>query len=84
MVAGVFPLRYDRALCDVRRGIGFGAYRTHLFWAHDPKAGACGSILNIAQHNKLNHFIAVEGGIVEKECGELVRAFFGKKRSGSS
>ena len=51
------------------------------FGAKDPKAGACGSVLNIASHKKLNHRIKVAGGILEKECGFLLKEFFKKKRS---
>jgi tRNA(adenine34) deaminase len=50
------------------------------FGARDPKAGACGSIINIANHRKLNHRIKIKGGILEKECGSLLSEFFRKKR----
>src|SRR5579864_8531114 len=32
------------------------------YGAQDPKTGACGSVVNIAQNKKLNHFIDVQGG----------------------
>ena len=50
------------------------------FGAKDPKAGACGSIINIANHKKLNHRIKTQGGILEKECSVLPKEFFKKKR----
>jgi tRNA(adenine34) deaminase len=50
------------------------------FGAKDPKTGACGSIINIVNHKKLNHRIKVKSGILEKECGSLLREFFKKKR----
>jgi len=50
------------------------------FGASDPKTGACGSILNIANHRKLNHRIKVTRGILEAECGSLLKDFFKKKR----
>lgn len=50
------------------------------FGAKDPKAGACGSVLNIIQHNKLNHKIDFQHGILEQECGVLLSDFFMKKR----
>jgi len=50
------------------------------FGAFDPKAGACGSVLNLAAHEKLNHQIAVEGGILADQCGLLLSEFFQKKR----
>jgi len=46
----------------------------------DPKTGACGSVLNISGHNKLNHRIDVRSGLLGHECGQLVRDFFQKKR----
>ena len=50
------------------------------FAAADPKAGACGSVLNIARHNQLNHRIDVDQGMLADECGLLVSQFFRKKR----
>ena len=50
------------------------------FGATDPKTGACGSIVNLANHKKLNHRIRVKGGILNKECGSLLVEFFRKKR----
>ncbi len=50
------------------------------FGAKDPKTGACGSVVNIVNHRKLNHRIKVKSGILEKECGSLLKEFFRKKR----
>lgn len=50
------------------------------FGAKDPKTGACGSVINIASHKKLNHRIKVKGGILERGCGAIVTEFFRKKR----
>jgi tRNA(adenine34) deaminase len=50
------------------------------FGAKDPKAGACGSVVNIANHKKLNHRVKVKSGILEKECGVLLKEFFKSKR----
>jgi len=50
------------------------------FGARDPKTGACGSIINIASHKKLNHRIKVKDGILEDECSFLLKEFFRKKR----
>jgi len=50
------------------------------FGASDPKTGACGSIVNIANHRKLNHRIKVTKGILEAECSSLLKDFFKKKR----
>ena len=50
------------------------------FGAEEPKTGACGSQLNIAQHAKLNHQVSVQGGVLAAECGALMSEFFEKKR----
>lgn len=51
-----------------------------VFGAHDEKTGACGSIINIAQHSKLNHMINISHGILQDECGALMSDFFRNKR----
>ena len=51
-----------------------------FFGARDPKTGACGSIVNIANHKKLNHRIKVTKGILESECSALLKEFFKQKR----
>ncbi len=50
------------------------------FGANDPKTGACGSVINIVEHKKLNHHLAVESGLLAEECGTLLSEFFKKKR----
>jgi len=50
------------------------------FGAKDPKTGACGSVINIVNHKKLNHRIKVKGGILKEECGSLLSDFFSRKR----
>jgi len=52
-----------------------------VFGAQDEKAGACGSIFNIAQHSALNHRIEMIQGIMEQECESLMRSFFEKLRT---
>ena len=51
------------------------------FGARDPKTGACGSIVNLAQQKDLNHKIEVCGEILSEECGMVLSNFFKKKRS---
>ena len=50
------------------------------FGASDPKTGACGSVINIVNHKKLNHRIKVTKGILQAECSSLLKNFFKKKR----
>ena len=51
-----------------------------VFGADDPKAGACGSIIDIARNRELNHRIEIKKGILEEECSFLLKEFFIKKR----
>ncbi|MDO5302471.1 MAG: tRNA adenosine(34) deaminase TadA [Clostridia bacterium] len=48
--------------------------------AMDPKAGACGSVFNIAEEDRLNHRIHVERGILEDECSNIMKEFFRQLR----
>ncbi len=47
-----------------------------VFGAADPKAGACGSLRNVAEDPRLNHRCQVRGGVLEQECAELLKGFF--------
>ena len=46
----------------------------------DEKAGACGSVMDISDNPKLNHRIAVDVGIMEDQCRELMQRFFQELR----
>jgi tRNA(adenine34) deaminase len=51
-----------------------------IYGAADPKAGAIRSHLRVADAPHLNHRIEVFSGILEEECGALLRAFFETRR----
>ncbi len=51
-----------------------------VYGAFDPKAGACGSVLDVIHEPRLNHRVEVVPGVLAPECGELLREFFGRKR----
>jgi tRNA(adenine34) deaminase len=53
-----------------------------VFGAYDPKAGMAGSVGDLLRHPKLNHRPEVIGGVMEEECGELLRKFFEARREG--
>jgi tRNA(adenine34) deaminase len=53
---------------------------TVVFGAADPKAGAAGSVLDVLGEPALNHRPQVAGGLLEDECAELLREFFGARR----
>ena len=46
----------------------------------DPKAGACGSLINIPQDGRFNHTVPMETGLLEGECREILQKFFAKLR----
>jgi len=51
-----------------------------VFAAADPKAGACGSVLEVLNHTQLNHQMQVEQGIGAEDSAELLRGFFRERR----
>ncbi len=51
-----------------------------VYAAPDPKAGACGSVLQVLNHPQLNHQMQVEQGILADESAELLRSFFRERR----
>jgi tRNA(adenine34) deaminase len=51
-----------------------------VFAADDPKAGACGSVLSVLNHPRLNHQMWAERGILAEESAELLRNFFRERR----
>jgi tRNA(adenine34) deaminase len=51
-----------------------------VFGARDPKAGACGSVLDVLGEERLNHRPAVAGGLLEEECGSMISDFFASRR----
>lgn len=51
-----------------------------VFGASDPKTGACGSVVNLFEQEKLNHHTEVVGGVLAEECGSLLKDFFAERR----
>ena len=51
-----------------------------IFGAHDPKAGACGSLRNIVEDHRLNHRVKIHSGILENESSDVLKMFFEKLR----
>ena len=61
------------AICQARlRHVWFGA--------HDPKAGAAGSVFDLLDDARLNHRTPATGGVLAAECGELLQTFFRERR----
>jgi tRNA(adenine34) deaminase len=51
-----------------------------VFGASDPKAGACGSVLDVLGERRLNHRPDVAGGLLALDCGALLSEFFASRR----
>ena len=51
-----------------------------VYGAADPKTGACGSVVNLFDEPRLNHHAQVASGVLERECGGLLKTFFAARR----
>ena len=51
-----------------------------VFGAHDFKTGACGSVLNLFEHEKLNHHAEIVSGVMANECAQILKDFFAQRR----
>lgn len=51
-----------------------------VFGAADPKAGAVHSLYDVIATPRLNHRVEWTGGVLEAECGQLLRDFFRARR----
>lgn len=46
------------------------------FGAYDPKGGTAGSLLNLLEDQRFNHWCYLESRVLEEECGQLLKVFF--------
>jgi tRNA(adenine34) deaminase len=51
-----------------------------VFGAHDPKAGCCGSLMNLPEDTRFPHRLDVIGGVMEEECAGVLKEFFRLRR----
>jgi len=51
-----------------------------IYGARDPKTGACGSVLDVFADARINHHASVTSGILEEECGGILKRFFSERR----
>ena len=54
--------------------------RRVVYAASDPKTGAAGSVFDVLVSERHNHRVAVQGGVLGAEAGELLRSFFRQRR----
>ena len=50
------------------------------FGAYEPKSGSAESKFNVLGDSGLNHKVEFQGGILEKECREIIKNYFKQKR----
>jgi tRNA(adenine34) deaminase len=58
--------------------------RRVIFGCPDVRAGAGGTVMNLLQHNALNHRSQVTSGVLQNECATLLQDFFRTKRNPGS
>ncbi|NJP39305.1 tRNA adenosine(34) deaminase TadA [Alkalicoccus luteus] len=51
-----------------------------VFAADDPKAGCCGTLMNLVQDTRFNHRAALTSGIMKEEAAALLTDFFQRLR----
>lgn len=51
-----------------------------VFGAYDPKAGCCGSLINLPGDVRFPHRLSVQGGMLAGDCAEVLKEFFQQKR----
>jgi tRNA(adenine34) deaminase len=51
-----------------------------FYGANDPKTGVATSVLNVFDNLQLNHHCQIEGGVLDHECGDVLKDFFKNKR----
>ena len=54
-----------------------------VYGCDDPKAGACRSLYNIVQDERLNHRLEVTSGVLQEQCREQLQGFFARRREES-
>jgi len=51
-----------------------------VYGVADPKAGAVDTLFDLVRDGRLNHQVQVASGILQQECGEILREFFRQRR----
>ena len=54
--------------------------RRVIFGCSDIRAGAAGTVMNLLQHNALNHRCEIISGVLQNECAEVLQDFFRRRR----
>lgn len=51
------------------------------YGAPDPKAGCCGTLMNLLEDKRFNHQPRLHSGLMAQECGGILSAFFQQIRN---
>jgi tRNA(adenine34) deaminase len=51
-----------------------------VYGASDPKAGCCGTLMDLPGDTRFNHNPEVKGGVMAEECGQILKDYFAGKR----
>ncbi|NGQ96527.1 tRNA adenosine(34) deaminase TadA [Brevibacillus sp. SYP-B805] len=51
-----------------------------VYGARDPKAGCAGTLMDLLNEPRFNHQVPFVAGVLEEECGQLLKAFFRRLR----
>jgi tRNA(adenine34) deaminase len=51
-----------------------------IYGAADLKTGACGSVINLFEQEKLNHHTEIVADVMAQECAQLLKDFFVSRR----
>lgn len=51
-----------------------------VFGAYDEKQGCCGSVYDLPHDPAFYHRVTCLGGVMEKECADVLKVFFSEKR----
>lgn len=54
--------------------------RRVIFGCPDVRAGAAGTVMNLLDHNSLNHHCEITRGVLQNECASILQDFFREKR----
>src|SRR6267142_5667504 len=55
--------------------------RRVIFGCTDVRAGAAGTVMNLLQHNALNHRCQITSDVLQTQCASILQDFFRKKRA---
>ncbi|MDN4503168.1 tRNA adenosine(34) deaminase TadA [Alteromonadaceae bacterium BrNp21-10] len=67
--------------CSMCAGMLVHSRIEHLVYgAADAKTGSAGSIMNLLNHEQLNHKVEVTSGVMAEQCSAMLSAFFRQRR----